>query len=115
MRIEKGNMQRDNIASYVRLDRKDFNPIKAKYNSIEDFKKKFTFADYFPYDFMEDAPKTIVESYRSFIENIVGIYQKNDEIWHYDDFGVAPIMSSREYIMLIRDGKTIKEFMIRMS
>ena len=122
MQIEKENMHPNNA----------YDPLKAKYNNIDDFKKYFTFKLYYPHDVPEDYKKTEKESYvrtiekleeyyKYFIEKIESEYKEGDELLHFSSFDVSqlrryfPMRGCVEYIVLKRDGKTIKEFVVRRS
>lgn len=67
--------------------------IKFKAKTVEEFLTK---CSYVPYDIKE-------------------LYQDGDEIWHYNDFGFAPERCERESVLLVREGKFIKNHIIKMS
>jgi hypothetical protein len=63
----------------------------------------------------DDVKKEVRLLEKDFIEKIENDYQVGDELWHFNNFGVAPLMSSREYIILRRNNETVKTFLIKMS
>jgi hypothetical protein len=48
-------------------------------------------------------------------DDIKNLYQNGDEIWYYSDFGFAPERCEREAILLVRNGKFIRNHIIKMS
>ena len=67
--------------------------IRFKAKSIEEFLSRY------PY-----IPKDIMDK-----------YQDGDEIWHHDDFGIAPSRCEREAVLLVRNDDIIESHVIRKS
>lgn len=48
-------------------------------------------------------------------EDIKNAYKDGDEIWHFNDFGIAPKKCEREAVLLVREGEFIKAHLIKCS
>jgi hypothetical protein len=92
-----------------------FRTIKGKYKSFSDFKSHFNLMDNFNFKTTEAIKNDLIKSFECFLKKIEDNYQDGDEIWHYDDFNISPERCGREYILIKRNNKTTKQFMVRMS
>jgi len=89
--------------------------IKAKYSNLTEFKSKFDIMSNFNFSMPKEFRDEMIKRGNDFIKKIEDSYTTGDELWHYDNFDVAPKQCGREYIMLIRNNKTVRSFLIRMS
>ena len=48
-------------------------------------------------------------------QDIKDEFKEDDELWYFNDFGIAPKMCEREAIFLVRNGIIIKDHLLRMS
>lgn len=97
------------------VEKNIFYTIKGKYKSFSDFKSHFNPIGSFDFKTTEAVKRDLIESFECFLKKIEDHYQDGDEIWHYDDFDISPNGCGREYILMKRNNKTTKQFMVRMS
>jgi hypothetical protein len=73
--------------------------IKNRYKSLDEFKEKYINEN----------------NIMSFFIDILSKFQDGDEIWHHDDFGIAPKFFERECLLLVRDNCVMEYKLLRMS
>ena len=91
--------------------------IKTIITNVSEFEKywKKYQGDYVVAHFNTITTEEVEDRVKSMIEKISSEFQDGDEIIHFDDFGIAPELCEREYVLIRRNGKVVKSILIRMS
>ena len=75
-------------------------------------------------EFLDKCPSYVPEKLKRFmgeypndqmVAKIKDKFQDGDEIWYFNDHGIAPRMSEREAIFLVRQGKFVETHLISYS